>query len=207
MTALALAATALLVALNAFFVLAEYSLIRARRHRLEVMKDEGLRGAALAVRMLDDLGRYISAAQVGVTMTSIGIGALGEPVLAHAIEGLFGTRPSHGVTLVLSVVIAYLIITSVHIVFGEIVPKLYSIPHAEGVARRIARPFEWWKRAVQPLTWVLTRASNRVLRTVGVDPERVREEEQTPEELRAIISESGTLDPGEAGMLVGVFHL
>src|SRR3954468_6909207 len=151
MTALALTATALLAALNAFFVLAEYSLVRARRHRLEAMKDEGLRGAALAVKMLDDLGAYISAAQVGVTMTSIGIGALGEPVLAHAIEGLFGTRPSHGVTLVLSVVIAYLIITSVHIVFGEIVPKLYSIPHAEGVARRVAQPFEFFKRMVTPL--------------------------------------------------------
>src|SRR3954452_18513288 len=171
------------------------------------MVDEGLRGAALAVKMLDDLGSYISAAQVGVTMTSIGIGALGEPVLAHAIEDLFGTRPSHGVTLVLSVVIAYLIITSVHIVFGEIVPKLYSIPHAEGVARRIAQPFEYFKRAVQPLTFVLTKVSNRVLRMLGVDPGRVREEEQAPEELRAIISESGTLDPGEAGMLVGVFHL
>src|SRR3954454_12567917 len=207
MTALALAATALLVALNAFFVLAEYSLIRARRHRLEAMKDEGLRGAALAVKMLDDLGAYISAAQVGVTMTSIGIGALGEPALARAIEDLFGTRPSHGVTLVLSVLIAYLIITSVHIVFGEIVPKLYSIPHAEGVARRVAQPFEFFKRMVTPLSWMLTRVANRILRLLNVDPKQVREQEQTPEELRSIISESGTLDPGEAGMLVGVFHL
>src|SRR3954462_8849836 len=186
MTALALVATALLVALKAFFVLAEYSLIRARRHRLEVMKDEGQRGAGLAIRMLDDLGRYISAAQVGVTMTSIGIGALGEPVLAHLIEDMFGTRPSHGVTLILSVVIAYLIITSIHIVFGEIVPKLYSIPHAEGVARRIPQPFELFKRAVTPLAWVLTRISNRVLRLLGVDPNQVREQEQTPEELRSI---------------------
>src|SRR3954447_25762795 len=207
MTALALVATALLVALNAFFVIAEYSLVRARRHRLEAMVDEGLRGASLAVKMLDDLGAYISAAQVGVTMTSIGIGALEEPLLAHAIEDLFGTRPSHGVTLVLSVVIAYLIITSVHIVFGEIVPKLYSIPHAESVARRIARPFDVWTKFVTPLAWMLTKVSNRTLRLLGVDPDQVREQEQTREELRSIVSESGTLDPGEAGMLVGVFHL
>jgi CBS domain containing-hemolysin-like protein len=207
MTALALLATALLVALNAFFVIAEYSLVRSRRHRLEAMEDDGLRGSTLAIRMLDDLGAYISAAQVGVTMTSIGIGALGEPVLAHAFERLFGHRPSKEVAVVLAVLIAYLIITSAHIVFGEIVPKLYSIPHAEGVARRIARPFEVFKRFVSPLSWVLTRLSNRILRLTGVDPEQVRESEQTPEELRSIISESGTLDPGEAGMLVGVFHL
>jgi CBS domain containing-hemolysin-like protein len=207
MTALALLATALLVALNAFFVIAEYSLVRSRRHRLETMEDDRLRGSSLALRMLDDLGTYISAAQVGVTMTSIGIGALGEPVLAHAFERLFGHRPSKGLAVVLAVLIAYLIITSAHIVFGEIVPKLYSIPHAEGVARRIARPFEVFKRFVSPLSWVLTRVSNRVLRLVGVDPDQVREAEQTPEELRSIISESATLDPGEAGMLVGVFHL
>jgi CBS domain containing-hemolysin-like protein len=206
-TALALVATAVLIALNAFFVIAEYSLVRSRRHRLEAMEDEGLRGAKLTLRMLDDLGSYISAAQVGVTMTSLGVGALGEPVLAGVFEDWFGGPLSHGLAVVFGVVIAYLIITSNHIVFGEIVPKLYSIPHAEGVARRIARPFEYFKRAVQPLTWVLTRVSNRVLTTLGVDPARVREEEQTPEELRAIISESGTLDPGEAGMLVGVFHL
>src|SRR3954453_17469159 len=119
MTALALVATALLVALNAFFVLAEYSLIRARRHRLEVMREEGLRGAALALRMLDDLGRYISAAQVGVTMASIGIGALGEPVLSRLFEDVFGHHPAHGITLVAAVVVAYLIITSMHIVYGE----------------------------------------------------------------------------------------
>jgi CBS domain containing-hemolysin-like protein len=206
-TALALLATAVLVALNAFFVIAEYSLVRARRHRLEVMRDDGLRGAKLAIRMLDDLGAYISAAQVGVTMTSIGIGALGEPVLAHAFEDIFGKKPSTGLAVFLSVLIAYLIITSVHIVFGEIVPKLYSIPHAEGVARRIARPFELFKRSVTPLSWVLTRVSNYILRALGVDPNQVREQEQTPEELRSIIADSGTLDPGEAGMLVGVFHL
>src|SRR3954453_551245 len=171
------------------------------------MQSEGLRGSSLALKMLDDLGRYISAAQVGVTMTSIGIGALGEPVLSRLFEDMFGEVPAHGVTLVLSVVIAYLIITSVHIVFGEIVPKLYSIPHAESMARRVARPFDLWTRFVTPLAWVLTKISNRTLKLLGVDPEQVREQEQTPEELRSIISESGTLDPGEAGMLVGVFHL
>src|SRR3954451_23517606 len=148
------------------------------------MKDEGMKGASLSLRMLDDLGAYISAAQVGVTMASIGIGALGEPVLAHAFEDILGdTRLSHGLAVVISVLIAYLIITSAHIVYGEIIPKLYSIPHAEGVVVRIARPFELFKRFVTPLAWVLTRFSNRNLRLLGIDPNQVRESEQTPEEL------------------------
>jgi len=206
-TALALLVTALLVALNAFFVLAEYALVRTRRHRLEALRDDGARGAALAVRQLDSISDYISTSQVGITMTSIGIGALGEPTLAHALEPAFGGPLSHGIAVAAAVVIAYLIITSIHIVFGEIVPKLYVIQHAEGLARRLARPLQFFRNAFGPFTFVLTIASNRILRLLGVDPDRVREAEQTPEELRSIIADSGTLDPGEAGMLVGVFHL
>jgi CBS domain containing-hemolysin-like protein len=206
-TALALAATLLLVALNAFFVLGEYSLVRSRRSRLEAMRDDGAKGATLALRQIDDIGQYISAVQVGVTMTSIGIGAIGEPALAHALEPVFGGPLSHGVSVAIAVMVAYLMITSVHIVAGEIVPKLYTIPHAEGVARRVARPLEFFRRLFHPFTIVLTAVSSRILRVLGVAPGQIREADQTPEELRALIAESGTLDPGEAGMLVGVFHL
>jgi magnesium and cobalt exporter, CNNM family len=210
MTALFLVATALLIALNGFFVMAEYALVRSRRARLEAMKEEGLRGAELALRQLDDIGDYISAVQVGITMTSIGIGALGEPVLAALFEPLFGGPLSHGVAVVLAVVIAYLIITSAHIVAGELVPKLYAIDRAEGVARRLARPLGFFRRLFNPFIFVLTGVSNRILRAIGVDPELVAQEGGTPEELKALIAESytgGKLDPGEAGMLTGVFHL
>ncbi len=135
MTALLLFLTALLIALNAFFVMGEYALVRSRRSRLETMRDDGQRGAALALHELDAIGDYISTVQVGITMTSIGIGAVGEPVLAHALEPLFGTAISHGLAVAISVMIAYLIITSAHIVAGELVPKLYAIDRAEGVAR------------------------------------------------------------------------
>jgi len=207
MTALLLVLTGLLIALNGFFVMGEYALVRSRRSRLETMRDEGLRGATLAIQEVDEIGDYISTVQVGITMTSIGIGALGEPVLAEAFEPLFGNAVGHGLAVAMSVVIAYLIITSAHIVAGEIVPKLYAIDRAEGVARRVASPLRFFRRLFAPFIFLLSGVSNRILRWIGVDPDRVAQEGSTPEELKALIASSGTLDPGEAGMLSGVFHL
>jgi CBS domain containing-hemolysin-like protein len=210
MTALLLVLTALLIALNAFFVMGEYALVRSRRTRLETMREDGQRGAALALHEIDEIGDYISTVQVGITMTSIGIGALGEPVLADAFEPLFGNAIGHGVAVAISVAIAYLIITSAHIVAGELVPKLYAIDRAEGVARRVAAPLRFFRRLFAPFIFVLTAISDRILRWIGVDPDRVAEEGSTPEDLKALIAQSmggGTLDPGEAGMLSGVFHL
>jgi len=209
-TALLLAATAVLIAFNAFFVAAEYALVRARRSRLEALKDEGVKNVGLVLEQIDDIGDYISASQVGVTLMSIAIGAVGEPALAHAFENAFGTAISHGLAVVISVTVAYLMITSAHIVAGELVPKFYVIQHAEGVARRVARPFRFFRRLFAPFIVVLTAISDRILRLLGVDPDLTPDEGGTPEELKAIIAESytgGHLDPGEAGMLAGVFHL
>jgi CBS domain containing-hemolysin-like protein len=209
-TALLLFATAVLIAMNAFFVMAEYALVRSRRARLETLRDSGAKGASLALEQVDEIGDYISTVQVGITMASIGIGALGEPVIADALEPILGKALGHGLSVVISVLIAYLIITSAHIVAGELVPKLYAIDRAEGVARRLARPLRFFRRLFTPFIVVLTGVSNRILRTIGVDPDYVSEEGGTPEELKALIAESytgGKIDPGEAGMLTGVFHL
>jgi CBS domain containing-hemolysin-like protein len=131
-------------------------------------------------------------------------------VLAGIFEDPFGTVVGHGLAVAAAVTIAYLIITSAHIVAGEIVPKLYAIDRAEGVARRLAGPLRFFRRLFTPFIIVLTGASNQILRWIGIDPDRVSEEGSTPEELKALIAQSmggGTLDPGEAGMLSGVFHL
>ena len=92
MNGLKLILAAVLVAINAFFVAAEYALVRSRRARLEVMREEGSRGAALALRQLDRINEYISAVQIGVTMTSIAIGALAEPALADILKGRSAAR-------------------------------------------------------------------------------------------------------------------
>jgi CBS domain containing-hemolysin-like protein len=210
MNALLLLATALLVAINAFFVIAEYSLVRSRRAKVESDVEAGLRGSKLALNQLDHINEYISACQVGITMTSIGIGALGEPTLAHIFEPAFGGPISHGLAVALSVVIAYLIITSAHIVAGEIVPKLYAIGHAEGVIRRVARPLQAFRVSFHPFIVVLTAASNSILGLLGVDPAQRAQEGGSPDELKRLIADAyagGQLDQGEAGMLSGVFHL
>ncbi len=210
MTVLLLIAVALLVALNAFFVIGEYSLVRARRSRLEEMRDEGQRGAALALRQIEDISEYISTIQVGITFTSIGIGALGEPTIRDLLEEPLGSFLGQGVAIAVSAVIAYLLITSAHITEGELVPKLYAIDRAETLARRVARPLLWARYLFTPLSVILTKVAELQLRLMRVDPEILKQEGGTPDELKRIIAESyegGHLDPGEAGMLSGVFHL
>jgi CBS domain containing-hemolysin-like protein len=206
---LKLAFTAVLVAVNAFFVIAEYALVRSRRARLEVLQEEGARGASLALSQLEDINEYISAVQIGVTMTSIGIGALGATVLADLFKEALGTTLSHGVAVVLSAVAAFAIVTTVQLIGGEMVPKFYAINHAETVARRVARPLQAFSTLFHPLILVLTAVSGWILRGLGVDMS-VQRPGGSQEELKRLIAESsegGHLDPGEAGMLSGVFHL
>ena len=200
---------AFLVAINAFFVIAEYALVRSRRARLEVMREQGLRGAALALIQHERINEYISAVQIGVTMTSIAIGALATPALAHALQDAFGGGLSHDVAVVLAVVLAYAVVIFVQLIFGEMVPKFYAIDRAESVARRVARPLQGFSVLFRPLIRAITAISARLLKLFGVDMGR-DSGGGSPDELKRLIAEShagGHLDQGEAGMLTGVFHL
>jgi CBS domain containing-hemolysin-like protein len=210
LTALFLIAVVLLVLLNGFFVAAEFALVRARKSKLETMAEDGLSGSRVALRELENISEALSACQLGITLASIGIGFLGEPAIAELIEPVFGSV-SHGVAVAISIVIAYVITTSAHITLGEQVPKIFAITNAEAVVRRIAPPLRGFRLALRPAVGLLNRVSNGILRLVGVRPEQISEEEGgSPEELKLIIAESlqgGKIDPGEAGMLSGVFHL
>jgi CBS domain containing-hemolysin-like protein len=200
---------ALLVAINAFFVIAEYALVRSRRARLETMRDEGAKGATLALHQLSNVNEYISAVQIGVTMTSIGIGALGEPALAELLKSAFGNAISHGIAVAVAVVVAFLIISAAQLVAGEMVPKFYAIDRAEAVARRVARPLGAFSVLFRPVIVALTAVSDRILRLLGVDMSLERQGGSS-DELKRLIAEShegGHIDRGEAGMLTGVFHL
>ena len=208
-TALFIILTVVLVLVNAFFVIAEYSLVRSRRGRLQAMADDGKRGARLALRQIDEIGDYIAACQVGITMASIGIGALGEPALAHVFEPLLGGPLGHTAAVAVSVVISYLLITVAQSIIGEIAPKLYTIQHAEDLARRIAPMLQFFRMIFYPLIVVLNSASYSLLRMLGTDPD-AEPEGGTPDDIKRIIAESssgGSLDVGEANMLTGVFHL
>jgi CBS domain containing-hemolysin-like protein len=201
---------AVLVAANGFFVAAEFALVRARESRVEQMRDEGRRGAKLALHQIDRIDEYLAACQLGITMASLGIGFLGEPAIASLLESAIGDAVPHGVSLAISITIAYMITTALHITVGEQVPKIYAIVHAEGTVVRVARPLQWFRVGFSPLIRLLNAASNGILRLLGVDPRAEFEEVTSSEDLKLIIARStrgGKLDPGEAGMLSGVFHL
>jgi CBS domain containing-hemolysin-like protein len=201
--------TGLLILVNAFFVIAEYSLVRSRRARLEEMAESGRRGARLALVEMEEIGDYIAACQVGITMASIGIGALGEPAIAHLIEPVLGGPIGHSAAVAISVIIAYLLITIAQSIVGEIAPKLYTIQHAEDLARLVSRPLRMSRMLFSPFIVVLNSASNALLRATGTDPD-AEPEGGTPDEIKRVIADSrsgGSLDVGEANMLTGVFHL
>ena len=161
MIALLLLAVLVLVLLNAFFVAAEFALVRSRKAHLQTDADEGKKGAATAVTMMDDLSRYLSAAQVGITLTSLGLGFLGEPAIGSLIENLFGEEVPHWVSTTISVTLAYLITTSIHITLGEQVPKIYAIQKAEPVARWVARPLLVFSKVFRPFISAAQRGLQR----------------------------------------------
>jgi CBS domain containing-hemolysin-like protein len=200
---------ALLVAINAFFVIAEYALVRSRRARLELLREEGARGADVALEQLNNVNEYISAVQLGVTVTSIGVGALGEPALAALLKGALGSTLSHGVAVALCAAVAFMVIACTQLIAGEMVPKFYAIDRAEAVARRVAGPLRAFSVLFRPVILALTAVSDRILRLLGVEASAERAG-GSPDELKRLIAESyagGHIDPGEAGMLTGVFHL
>src|SRR3954449_519055 len=208
MSVLLLVLLLLLIAINGFFVAAEFALVRSRRGKLEQAAEEGEAGAEAVVEQLDRIDESLSACQIGITAASIGIGFLGEPSLAKLLEPVFGNL-SHGAAAALSLAIAFAFVTPIHISIGEQVPKMLAIANAEKTARRVSRPLGWFASATTPFTKGLSWISNGVVRLFGVDPKDL-EEHHTAEDLKQIIDSSrmgGTLDPGEAGMLGGVFHL
>jgi CBS domain containing-hemolysin-like protein len=199
-----------LVVLNGFFVAAEFALVRSRRPKLEELEKDGATGSRQALAQLDDITEYLSACQLGITFTSIGIGFLGEPAIARLVEPVFGGVVSHGVAVTLALAFAYFVTTAAHITLGEQVPKVWAIQRAEGAARRLARPLQVFRTVFRPAVRALNASSNAILKLIGVKPEAATEEAETPDEIKAIIAQSyagGHLEPGEAGMLSGVFHL
>src|ERR671931_652662 len=162
MTALLLVALLVLVLVNGFFVAGEFALVRSRRSKLEELSRENSRYRRV-LKQVDDMSEYLSACQFGITLASLGIGFLGEPALAELIEPIFGGL-SHGVAVAISIALAYTIATSLHITVGEQVPKIYAIVKAERIARRVARPLDWFNGAMRPFIAALNGASNWILR-------------------------------------------
>jgi len=207
--ALLLSAIVVLIFANGFFVAAEFALVRAKRARLQELADGGNKRAALVLKQLDDVSEYLSACQFGITLASLAIGFLGEPAIAELVKPVLEGF-SHAFAAPASIAIAYVLVTAGHITAGEQVPKIYAIVNAEQVAMAVARPLNLFNKVMRPFIHLLNTTSNAMLRPLGIKGEDGFEEGASPEEVRAIIAQAGAgghLDPGEAGMLHGVFHL
>ncbi len=205
-----LLAAVVLVALNGFFVAAEFALVRVRESRITQLEQEGSARARVVHGVLRDLDSYLSVCQVGITMASLGLGWVGEPAVAHLIEPVLGAIgiTSERVVTVVSVVLGFAVITYAHLVFGEQAPKYFSIQKAEGVSLWISRPLILFRLLFRPVVWLVNASTNFVLRPWGV---RLGEEMEahSEEELRIMITSStasGMLEPEEREYLNNVFE-
>jgi len=197
---LELLAVAGLILLNAFFVAAEYGLVTARRTRIIELHHQGNRRARDVLRITSNPPRFIAAMQLGVTLTSLGIGAVGEAVLSRAFERWLATA--------LAIVLAYLILTYVHVVIGELVPKGVALRYSERTALWVAIPVRAFFSVFAPFIWVLQRSSEAVLRAFGLEPPGAEREAMSEAELRMLLSrssEEGEIEHEEQQMIDKVF--
>jgi CBS domain containing-hemolysin-like protein len=199
-----------LIALNGFFVAAEFALVRVRDSRIQQLEQEGSARAGVVRGALRDLDDYLSVCQVGITVASLGLGWVGEPAVAHLIDPLLhavGITSERAVTFI-SFVVGFGLITYAHLVFGEQAPKYFSIQKAERTALWISRPLRIFMVLFRPLVWLVNASTNFVLRPWGIKlGEEI--EAHSEEELRIMISSSaasGELEPEERDYLNNVFE-
>jgi CBS domain containing-hemolysin-like protein len=209
---LRLSAILALVLLNGFFVAAEFSLVRSRRTRLEAMVRSGNRLARIALRASSNISRVLSASQLGVTLASLGLGWIAEKTLAEIFEGWFSRLPfaiEVSLSVTLAGIIAYTVLTYLHVVLGELTPKAAALNHPERLATLLAPPLLLFGWVMGPFIWVLNRSANGILKTFGQSAASMNETVHSPEELRLLVEqaqESGSLEHSDAKMLGAVFE-
>jgi len=197
---LELLGVAALILLNAFFVAGEYALVTARRTRIQELADQGSRRARAVQRIVADPPRFIAAMQLGVTLASLGIGALGEQALAHAFDPFLAT--------VLAVVLAFLIITYLHVVIGELVPKAVALRYSDRVALGVSTAVRGFFVLAYPLIWILQRSTELILRALRLETPGEEREALSEAELRMLLgraTEYGAIEREEQEMLYKVF--
>src|SRR6185436_14894205 len=201
-----------LLAANGFFVAAEFSVVRSRRSRLEAMARGGDAKARLVLKALTRMAILLSASQFGITLASIGIGALAEETLSHAFAETFKSMPflvRFGFGAGLGTVCALAVVTYGHVVFGELAPRSAALNHPEEVARWLVPPLMLFAFLTKPVTWLLNRSADGVLRIFGLRPASSEENVHSADELRILVEQSqegGVLERQDAALIEGVFE-
>ncbi|MBT2762465.1 hemolysin family protein [Paenibacillus sp. ISL-20] len=201
----------LLVLLNGVFVAAEFSLVKMRQSRLTQLVSEGNRLAGIALKVNQKLDAYLSATQLGITLTSLGLGWIGEPAISELLVApimhSIGFTDERLVSTI-SVAVGFCIITFLHIVLGELAPKSLAIQRTEGTALILSAPLLWFYRIFLPVIWVLNASANRILKMVGIEPASEAEAAHSEEEIRILMNESaksGVIDENEMKLMDNLF--
>ncbi|HEX5437273.1 MAG TPA: hemolysin family protein [Gemmatimonadaceae bacterium] len=210
--ALRLLGVLLLVLANAFFVATEFALVSSRRSRVDALAARGDRSARAVQQTLDRITRYLSATQLGITLTSLGLGYIGENTMGAVFEALFRWAgfavPSAVAHTVAASIAAFLVITYLQIVLGELAPRTIALTNPEGISRILVRPLRWFAAATAPFTWLLNASAQALVRLVGLQTVSETARVHSPEELRLLVMQTtahGLLDETDSAMLAGVF--
>jgi CBS domain containing-hemolysin-like protein len=182
---------AILIAFTAFFVVSEFAIVKVRSSRIDQLIEEGSRSAVAAKKVISNLDEYLSACQLGITVTALGIGWLGESAVASVLRPIFSRYGFlESASTALSVGIAFIFITFLHVVAGELAPKALAIQKAETVTLLAARPLLWFYKLMFPFIWLLNGSARILIRSIGLKPVSEHELAHSEEELRIILSES-----------------
>lgn len=208
-TLAAIAAAFILVALNGFFVAAEFAVVKVRRTRLEELAGQGVREARISIRIVDQLDEMLSATQLGITLVSLGLGWIGESSFASLLVLLFPSTFSEetGTLHAVALGVSFFLITMLHVVLGELVPKSMAIQNAEKMALWVSKPLTFFYRSSRPLIHAFTRLANFVLRRIGYHG--LEEPPLTEQELKLVMKESseeGVITESEAQIINRAFE-
>jgi CBS domain containing-hemolysin-like protein len=198
-----------LVFVNGFFVAAEFAFVGVRKSRIETLAAEGNKGAKRLLDILQSLNQYLSASQLGITIASLGLGALGEPLVEAVLGGVLSQLFSEPLRHVASYAIAFIVITSFHITLGEQAPKLVGLQMAEKIAIATALPMQIFYKIFKPFIHALDWASARIVRVVGIKAEGEHASTFTEEEIRQLVNQSqqsGHLNEDERRLINQVFE-
>jgi CBS domain containing-hemolysin-like protein len=198
-----------LVFMNGFFVAAEFAFVRIRPTRVGALVDEGRRSAKLVEEATRNLDDYLAVCQLGITLSSLGLGWIGEPAVAALIEPVLGSLLPASAIHVAAVALGFSFITFLHVVFGELAPKTFAIQEAERIALAVAPPMKFFYYVFVPGIVVFNGTANFFTRLVGVSPAAETEEVHTEEDVRMVLSKSqeqGHIDTDEAEMIESVFE-
>lgn len=195
--------------MTAFFVATEFAIVKVRPTRIDSLIEAGNKRAVDAKIILDNLDAYLSACQLGITVTALGLGWLGEPTVMRLLQPLFdnlGLNPA--VSSVVSFSIAFFTITFLHVVIGELAPKTIAIQKAEAVTLFLAKPLIWFYKIMYPFIWLLNGSARQLIRLFGFKPMDGQEASHSEEELRMILSDSyksGEINKAEMTYVNNIF--